>query len=139
MHGNFEGYFSIENTRKTSNLIKYMNWLKYPLKLTGSFETFSWLSKMMHLPRLYEILKHLDRKLILMLQEKLQLKQSQSNILAIKADWVIWSLFLAVQNGAFTATLREIFPFFASWFVNEVGQAISICTTKRQSAHCTHW
>ena len=52
-----------------------------------------------------------DRKLTLMLQEKLQIKQIQSNILAIKADWVIWSLFLAVQNGAFTATLREIFPF----------------------------
>ena len=46
-----------------------------------------------------------------MLQEKLQIKQIKSNILAIKADWVIWSLFLAVQNGAFTATLREIFPF----------------------------
>ena len=64
---------------------------------------------MVHLPRLLSLKQ--DRKLILMPQEKLQIKQIQSNILAIKADWVIWSLFLAVQNGAFTATLREIFPF----------------------------
>ena len=103
----------------------------------------SWLGHLKPFPKwcIYSdcliFLKHFDRKLILMLQEKLQIKESQSNILAIKADWVIWSLFLAVQNGAFTATLREIFPFFASWFVNEVGQAISICTTKSQSAHCT--
>ena len=41
-------------------------------------------------------------------KRKENLKSNQiyeMNKIAIKTDWVIWSLFLAVQNGAFTTTL----------------------------------